>query len=303
MKQKPNFSRENNLSPKKGIVFTAEKNDFLMEFLLVAMPHKSRNNIKSLLRNKQVLVNGNPVSQYNYPLTQGQKVEISSSRSRAEQKFREFTIIFEDNDLIVINKETGLLSIATKNEKKTTAYNMLSHHVKKQNPSSKIFIVHRLDRETSGLMVFAKNEEVKKRLQENWNDSVLEKIYITVVEGTVEKQKGTIISYLYEDKVFRMHASPNPKKGLKAVTHYSVLKSNNYYSLLTVDIETGRKNQIRVHMQEIGHSIVGDKKYGASSNPIRRLGLHAKKLTFIHPVTNEKLNFETEIPTSFLQLF
>ncbi|MBN2635875.1 MAG: RluA family pseudouridine synthase [Prolixibacteraceae bacterium] len=297
------MQKENNIGRKNNPVFIVTESAPLMDFLIAKLPHKNRNNIKSLLRNKQVLVNDRPVSQFNYLLAPGQEVEISGSRNRAEKQFREFKIVFEDESLIIIDKAAGLLSIATKNEKRNTAYSLLSEYVKTTNSAGKIFIVHRLDRETSGLMIFAKNEEVKRVLQENWNEAVLEKSYIAVVEGAVEKQEGTIVSYLFEDKVFRMHSSDNPKKGLKAVTHFSVLKTNKNYSMLKVNIETGRKNQIRVHMQEMGHCIIGDKKYGATASPIRRLGLHAQKLAFIHPVTNEKLVFETKIPTVFSRVF
>jgi len=294
---------KNNKERKNTVLIHVTISSQLMEFLIANLPHKNRNNIKSLLRNKQIFVDGQPESQFNYLLNPGQKVEISDSRSRMEKNFKEFKIVFEDEHLIVIDKAAGILSIATKNEKRNTAYSMLSDYVKRTDGSHKIFIVHRLDRETSGLMVFAKNEAIKNKLQENWNEAILEKIYVAVVEGKVANNKGTIVSYLYEDKIFRMHSSDNPKKGLKAVTHFSVLKSNKNYSLLNVNIETGRKNQIRVHMQEIGHSIVGDKKYGATESPIRRLGLHAQKLAFIHPATGEELVLETKIPSAFLRLF
>ncbi|MGC9355090.1 MAG: RluA family pseudouridine synthase, partial [Mariniphaga sp.] len=232
-----------------------------MDFLLAQMPHKSRNNIKSLLSHKQVLVEGKPVSQFNHPLLSGQKVEISSNRISPEQKFREYNIVYEDQHIIVIDKMAGLLSMATENEKRPTAYSLLSRHVKKQDRGNKIFIVHRLDRETSGLMLFAKNEPVKNKLQETWNDTIIERTYIAVVERPVEKQEGTITSYLSEDNVFKMHSSPYPGSGKEAITHFSVLKKNNAYSLLKVNLETGRKNQIRIHMLEMGHCIAGDKKY------------------------------------------
>lgn len=297
------MQKTNSIGQKNNKRFRVTESAQLMIFLIAKLPHKNRNNIKTLLRNKQVLIDRQPVSQFNYLLSPGQEVEISGSRNRAEKQFREFRIVFEDESLIVIDKKAGLLSIATKNEKRNTAYSLLSDYVKMANVAGKIFIVHRLDRETSGLMIFAKNEEVKKILQKNWNEAVLEKSYIAVVEGAVEKQEGTIVSYLYEDKVFRMHSTDNPKKGLKAVTHFSVLMTTKNYSMLKLNIETGRKNQIRVHMQEMGHCIVGDKKYGATSSPIRRLGLHAQKLAFIHPATGEKLMFETKIPTVFSRVF
>ncbi len=302
---KPKNTRSKKSTPLKQTknTFQVSEKSFLMEFLMAQMPHKSRNSIKSLLRHKQVLVEGNPVSQFDLPLIPGQKVEISSNRILPEQKFREYNIVYEDQHIIVIDKMAGLLSMATENEKRATAYSLLSRHVKKQGSGNKIFIVHRLDRETSGLMLFAKSESVKNKLQETWNDTIIERTYIAVVEGSVEKQEGTITSYLSEDKIFKMHSSPNPGSGKEAITHFSVLKKNNAYSLLKVNLETGRKNQIRIHMQEIGHSIVGDKKYGATANPIKRLGLHAQQLSFIHPVTGEKMNFETKILRVFLRLF
>lgn len=299
---KSNKKRSDSQNPK-DVILTVNANCILMDFLIEQLPHKNRNNIKSLLRNNQVWVDDKLVSQFNHRLSAGQKVTVSGSRARMEKKYQEFAIIFEDDDLIVIDKAAGLLSMATKNEKRNTAYSMLSDYVKRQDPSNKIFIVHRLDRETSGLMVFAKNERIKRMLQENWNEAVPEKSYVAVVEGIVQKKSGTIVSYLFEDNVFKVHSTQNPKKGLKAVTHFTVLKTKQNYSLLQVDIETGRKNQIRVHMQDMGHVIVGDKKYGASFSPIRRLGLHAQKLVFTHPVTGEKLVFETKIPSVFMRLF
>ena len=274
-----------------------------MEFLMEKLSGKSRDNIKALLRNKQVWVGDKIVSQFNHPLVAGQTVKVSGSRSRVEKRFTEFTIVFEDEYLVVIDKSAGLLSIATKNEKRMTAFSMVSDFVKHQDPGNKIFVVHRLDRETSGLLVFARNEVVKRQLQESWNEPDVDKTYVAVVEGKLEKHAGTIVSYLSEDKVYHVHSSQNPKHGQKAITHFSVIQSNDDYSLLEISLETGRKNQIRVHMQDIGHSIVGDKKYGAVSSPIRRLGLHAQKLRFIHPVTGERLAFETKVPLAFLSLF
>jgi 23S rRNA pseudouridine1911/1915/1917 synthase len=256
-----------------------------------------------LLGNKQVLVDGKVISQFNHPLSPGQEIEISKERVQQEKKLHEYNIVFEDDDLIIIEKQAGLLSISTDKEKRATAYSLLSNHVKKQNRENKIFVVHRLDRETSGLMLFAKSEEVKYHLQELWNATIKERSYIAVVEGAVEKPEGVITSYLTEGKTFKVHSSQNPKNGKKAITNYKVIKKNKNYSLLKVNLETGRKNQIRVHLQDIGHSVVGDKKYGASGSPLKRLGLHAQQLSLTHPTTRQKLNFETKIPGLFLRLF
>lgn len=284
--------------------FRVKENSGLMDFLMLQMPGKSRNKIKLLLSNKQVLVEGKPVSQFNHQLVPGQKVEISKTRMvTIVEEAKESNIVFEDNDVIVIMKQAGLLSISTDKEKRATAYSLLSNYVKEQHASNKIFVVHRLDRETSGLMLFAKNEEVKNKLQETWNNTILERTYIAVVEGAVEKDQGVISSFLVEGKTFKVHSSQDSKNGKKAVTNYSVLKRNTNFSLLKVNLETGRKNQIRVHMQDIGHSIIGDKKYSATTNPIKRLGLHAQQLSFIHPVSGNKMDFETKIPKEFLSLF
>ncbi len=288
---------------KRGVVFKVSENAILMEFLIAQMPNRSRSKIKFLLGNKQVLVDGKVISQFNHPLSPGQEIEISKERVQQEKKSREYNIVFEDDDLIIIEKQAGLLSISTEKEKRATAYSLLSNHVKKQNRDNKIFIVHRLDRETSGLMLFAKSEEVKYHLQELWNATIKERSYIAVVEGAVEKTEGVIISYLTEGKTFKVHSSQNPKNGKKAITNYKVIKKNRNYTLLKVNLETGRKNQIRVHLQDIGHSVVGDKKYGASGSPLKRLGLHAQQLSLTHPTTRQKLNFETKIPNVFLRLF
>lgn len=288
---------------RKGAVFQVKENALLMEFLMAQMPGKSRSKIKFLLSGKRILVDGKSISQFNHPLAPGQQIEISKGRVEPKKESRELSIVYEDEELIVIEKPAGLLSIATDKEKRATAYSLLSNHVKNQDAENKIFIVHRLDRETSGLMLFAKSEEVKYHIQELWDTTVIERTYIAVVEGSVEKREGVITSYLVEGKTFMVHSSQNPEYGKKAITNYKVLKKNKGYSLLKVNLETGRKNQIRVHMQDIGHSIVGDKKYGASGSPLKRLGLHAKQLSFIHPITGKKIYFESEIPSEFLRMF
>lgn len=303
MKKREKRSFQKGFENKIANVFPVTENALLMEFLMLKMPGRSRSKIKFLLSNKQVLVDGKVVSQFNHPLIPGQKIEISKERVQPEKRQKGFSIVYEDDDLIVIDKHAGLLSIATDKEKRATAYSLLSDHVKKQNEDNKIFVVHRLDRETSGIMLFAKSEKVKMKLQESWNDTIIERSYVAVVEGSVEKTEGVITSFLVEGKTFKVHSSLDPKRGKKAITNYKTLKSNKNYSLLKVNLETGRKNQIRVHMQDLEHSIVGDKKYGAMSSPIKRLGLHAQQLSFIHPTSGEKLFFETKIPAIFLKLF
>ncbi len=288
---------------KREIHLTVTEECVLMKFLLAQVPHKNRDNFKTLLNDRQIRVDGSVVTWYNHPLKPGQEVTIGWFKMPSAKQYPGIKVLFEDQHIIVIEKDSGVLSIATDKEKDITAYSMLRSHVKEQGASNKIFIVHRIDRETSGVMIFAKSEAVKTTLQKNWNDSVLERTYIAVVEGAVEQPTGTIVSYLKESAAFVMYSCDVRAEGQKAITHYKVLKQNAKYTLLKVNLETGRKNQIRVHMQDIGHSVIGDKKYGSKESPIGRLGLHAQVLAFTHPVNGKPMRFETQIPKAFLKLF
>jgi 23S rRNA pseudouridine1911/1915/1917 synthase len=288
---------------KPDIHLKVSQNTVLMKFLLENIRSKNRDNFKTLLNNNQILVDGEVITWYNQPLVPGQEVKITWERASQAKNYPGIKIIFEDEYLIVIEKDAGILSISTEKEKEKTAYSILSKHVKEQDPSNLIFVVHRLDRETSGIMIFAKSEDIQAKLQERWNDTITERTYIAVVEGSVEKDKGTIQSYLRESKALIVYSSNKPENGQLAITHYKTIKKNPKYSLLEVNLETGRKNQIRVHMQVIGHSVIGDKKYGSKASPIKRLGLHAQVLAFIHPISKNPMRFETPIPTSFLKLF
>jgi 23S rRNA pseudouridine1911/1915/1917 synthase len=279
------------------------KPDLLMNFLQHHLPDKSRTTIKSILTHRQVSVDHKIVTQHNYNLLPGQLVIISWGRAPEEIHYPGMSILFEDEYIIVIEKAAGLLSIASDKEAEKTAYSMLSHHVKKVDPRNKIFVVHRLDRETSGVMLFAKNQEIQFLLQEEWKKTIMERIYLAVAEGSFDKDHGTITSWLRESKALIVYSSQDPEKGQKAITHYKVLKHKDNFTLLEVNLETGRKNQIRVHLKDIGHSIAGDKKYGATTNPMKRLGLHAQILSFRHPRTGMVVRFETPIPPKFLKLF
>lgn len=287
---------------KHNTSFKVDKDNELMKFLMEKMPQNSRNNIKSLLTQRRVMVDDVIVSQYNSPLKEGQIVSITKTKI-TKHKLEGVSIVYEDNDILVVEKERGVLSVATQNEREKTAYNILKNYLKEKNPKDKIFVVHRLDRDTSGVMIFAKSEKAQDILQTTWNDSVKERTYVALVEGNVKKDSDTIISYLAENKAMITYSTDNEEEGKKAVSHYKVLKRNKNYSLLEVNIETGRKNQIRVHMQDLGHSVVGDKKYGSTKNPIKRLGLHAHTIVFKHPITKEVLSFTSKIPEAFLSLF
>lgn len=291
------------MKEKRNLTFKVKEQNELMKFLIENLPNKNRNNIKSLLKNKQVLVDGAAISQFNHPLNPGQEVMITESRF-SDKDMKGIKVVYEDEYLIAVEKASGILSIATDKEREKTAYNIVKNYVKSRNPLEKLFIVHRLDRETSGVMIFAKTEEMQQILQTNWQKMVLERTYVAVVEGKVEKNSDTIVSYLKENSAFVTFSSDKEIEGSKkAITHYTVLKRSKGFSLVEANIETGRKNQIRVHMQSLGHSVVGDKKYGATTNPLGRLGLHAKSIIFKHPKTGKILSFQTGIPAKFSGMF
>lgn len=274
----------------------------LLEFLIQAMPQRKRTNIKELLKHNQVAVNGRTLTQFDNPLAAGDEVKVNLTREFKVFYHRRLKIVYEDDDIIVVNKGYGLLSMGNDKVKDGTAYSILRDYVKWGDPRNKIFIVHRLDRDTSGLMVFAKTEEAKETLQHNWNNMVLERKYLAVVEGIPEPSKGTVKSYLAENSQFEVYSTDDPTKGKLAVTRYYTLKTRGRYALLEVELDTGRKNQIRVHMKDLGHPIAGDRKYGADSSPIHRLALHARTLRFVHPVTRKEMNFSTPVPAAFASM-
>lgn len=290
--------------PKKPTSFKVSEETELMNFLLSKMGGMSRNAVKGLLAHRQVLVNDKVETLFNFALKPNDKVQVSSSRGITELNHPKLKIIFEDQDLIVVEKKEGLLTVTTGERDETTAFTILKNHVKKSDKAHRIYVVHRLDRETSGVLMFAKQKDIQLHLQENWHEIITKRIYVAVVEGKVEKQSDTITSWLTEnEKSLKIHSSITDNGGQQAVTHYKCIKSNDQYSLIELELETGRKNQIRVHMADMGHPIAGDKKYGAVSSPINRLALHARILEFIHPVTNKKVRFETPVPRNFLSLF
>lgn len=275
----------------------------LLLFLLEKLPQKTRNDVKSLLKNQQISVDGQATTQYNLGLVPGQEVEVAWIRAAPEPRLRGLRVVFEDEHLIVVEKAAGLLSIATEKQKLITAYSLLSGYLKQKHPGNKIFVVHRLDRDTSGLLLFAKNPTVQQRLQQAWQEAIDERTYLAVTEGVVRPPEGTVSSYLHESKALIVYSDQNPRNGQWAVTHYQTLNQSARHSLLQVELETGRKNQIRVHLQELGHPVVGDRKYGATTDPLGRLGLHAWVLAFQHPITGEALRFETAVPGAFSKVF
>lgn len=289
----------NRFKPDTILAFEVADQSILMDFLCRVMPDRKRSSIKQLLKFGSVMVNGNITSQFNLPLNQGDTVKVNLTRAFPVFYNRRVKIVYEDDDIIVIEKGYGLLSMGNEKIKDGTAYSILKDYLKEKDPRNKIFIIHRLDRDTSGLMMFAKTIEAKEAMQHNWNNMVLERTYLAVVEGKVEEESGTVKSYLAENSQMEVYSTDDPEKGQLAVTRWKKLASGNGYTLMEVSLDTGRKNQIRVHMKDIEHPIAGDRKYGAKSSPIHRLALHAQTLRFVHPVTRRDMRFETPIPASF----
>ncbi|MBX7255438.1 MAG: RluA family pseudouridine synthase [Candidatus Hydrogenedentes bacterium] len=277
----------------------------LFSFLTERLPDQKRTNIKKLLKFKSVFVNQKPVTKFDHPLLPGDLVHIKGHNPEKSGKRPPFTlqILHEDKDIIVVVKPPKLLTIATEKEKTNTAYHQLWNYVEWQNPhrGERIFIVHRIDRDTSGLLVFARTEAIKRVLQERWDE--VEKRYYAVVEGVPKKSEDVIESHLREsDKSLKVHSVAPADDAKYAATKYKVVKVGDDYSLLDITLLTGRKNQIRVHLADRGHPVVGDKKYGATSNPAKRLGLHAYHLSFIHPTTGKRMVFSSELPPELKKL-
>lgn len=278
---------------------TVTEEGTLLPFLLETLKEQSRSSVKAMLGHGQISVNRRVTRQFDTALKPGDVVGVNYGRGQVEFKNPLLRIVWEDDDLIVVNKKEGLLSISTDRVKDRTAYHLLNEYVKQSDPRNRIYILHRLDRDTSGLMMFAKSPAIKEQLQSNWSNAITMRTYVAVVEGRPEKDTDLIVSNLTENRKMQVYVTMEGD-GKEAITRYKVLQSNAAYALLELELETGRKNQIRVQMQSIGHPIAGDTKYGAETNPARRLLLHARRLYFIHPRTGEEMRFETRIPDVFL---
>jgi len=289
--------------------FKVNRSDELLEFLLKKM-NTSRNNVKNLLSHHMVLVNGSPVSQYNLMLAKDDEVKITKkpqlsmprvkndSKNKKDKPKRVYLdIIYEDDDFIAINKPNGLLSVESDKEREC-AFSYVLEYMQENDPKSRPFVLHRIDKETSGVLVFAKNVKIHSMLKLNWNEYIKTREYFAMVEGTLKEKEGRITSYLKENQNNLVYSTQDPS-GALAVTDYKVKKENGQYSLLSVFIYTGRKNQIRVHMHDIGNPIVGDDKYGCTKNPLKRLGLHASRLEFLHPITKELISIKAPVPNIF----
>lgn len=298
MKYNDKFTPRRNTVPDRNYSVTEDSG--LLEFLLSLWKDRSRTTVKSYLSHRQIAVNGRTETAFDILLHVGDIVTFRAVGEQKQNPNHKVKIVYEDDYIIVVDKKPGVLSMSTGKDGEQTAYSILLEHVRRRHRDNRIFIVHRLDRDTSGLLLFAKSQEIQELLQRYWNENVIERKYVAVVEGCPEKDKGRIVSWLTENpKSLKISSSPVDNGGKKAVTDYALIKFNGHYSMLELSLQTGRKNQIRVQLASIGHPVAGDKRYGAKTNPLGRLCLHARILSFVHPATGEIMRFDTDIPSIF----
>ncbi len=275
----------------------------LLEWLLSNIGGESRSKIKATLQGKGIKVDGKVVTQFDYPLQPGMKVSVSKTKRNNDiLKSRYVKIVYEDRYLVVVEKNIGILSMAA-GGRSLNVKAVLDDYFRKTRQRCTAHVVHRLDRDTSGLMIYAKDIETEQILEHNWHDIVYDRRYVAVVSGEMEEDGGTIANWLKDNKAYITYSSPVDNGGKYAVTHFHTLARTTEHSLVEYSLETGRKNQIRVHSADMGHPVCGDVKYGNGDDPVHRLCLHAYVLCFWHPVTRERMEFETMIPAQFRRLF
>lgn len=275
----------------------------LLDWLLKNLKGESRTKIKATLQGHGIRVNGKERTQFDYPLAPGDRISVSLTKKNRDQfKSRYLKIVYEDRHLIVIEKQVGILSMAA-GHSSLNVKAVLDDYFRQTRQRCTAHVVHRLDRDTSGLLVYAKDKETELAMESDWHHVVYDRRYVAVVSGEMEQDEGTVASWLKDNKAYITYSSDTDNGGKYAVTHYHVLRRTTDYSLVEYRLETGRKNQIRVHSADLGHPVCGDIKYGDGDDPCGRLCLHAYILCFYHPVTHERMEFETSIPPAFLHLF
>ena len=273
----------------------------LLEWMLSALPG-SKTKIKAVLQGHGIKVDGKQVTQFDFPLKPGMKVSVSKSKKNDTFKSRYVNIVYEDRWLVVIEKKIGILSMAA-GHGSLNVKSVLDDYFKRTRQKCTAHVVHRLDRDTSGLMIYAKDMQTEQLLERDWHGTVFDRRYVAVVSGEMEEDEGTIANWLKDNAAYITYSSPVDNGGKYAVTHFHTLKRTTEHSLVEFRLETGRKNQIRVHTSDMGHPVCGDIKYGNGDDPLHRLCLHAYVLCFYHPVTGKPMEFETPIPAQFRSLF
>ena len=274
----------------------------LLPFLFSTLTGLSKTEVKSMLKYKHVAIKGAAVTQFDTPLLPGDKVEVNFGRSFYQFNNPQVKVLYEDQWMVVIEKASGLLSVANDTGREKNAYHIIRDYVRHDNPQAELYVCHRLDQFTSGILIFAKDEALQQEMRANWDFYVKERKYMCVTENIPPKPEDTIESLLTQNEHLRVHSTNDENVGRLAVTHYRVIQTRGRYALVDVEIFTGKKNQIRVHMSEMGCPIAGDIKYGAETNPLRRLMLHNYRLAFIHPVSGELMRFSLPTPTAFRKI-
>ncbi len=312
-RKKPNLKKKDDRTKTIPVThtFIVKRSDELLNFLLAKFEGKlSRNSVKKLLSDHKVLINGSMTTQFNYPLAKDDEIKIAKNPVRTAPVRKNAPkatvpsikpyIIYEDEEFLAINKPAGLLSVESDKDP-NCAYAMAAAYLKQKDARCRPYILHRIDKETSGVLIFAKDIRIHSMLRMHWNEDITLREYYAVVAGVMEEPSGQIISFLKENQNHLVYVTKDPR-GKKAITNYEVVKANDICSLLKINIETGRKNQIRVQMNAQNHPILGDDKYGLVPSPIERLCLHASALEFIHPVTKKPMHFYAPVPNEFKQL-
>lgn len=284
-----------------NLVINVKENAPLLEYLINNVS-ESRSKLKATLQGRGIAVNGKMVTQFDYQLKAGDKITISRHKKQNQFKSRYVKIVYEDRWLVVVEKNIGILSMAA-GHSSLNVKSVLDDYFLKSRQKCRAHVVHRLDRDTSGLMVYAKDIDTEQILEHNWHQIVYDRRYVAIVSGEMEQDNGTIANWLKDNKAYITYSSPTDNGGKYAVTHFQVLNRTTEHSLVEYKLETGRKNQIRVHSADMGHPVCGDVKYGNGDDPLHRLCLHAYMLCFTHPVTGEPMEFSTPIPTIFRSLF
>jgi 23S rRNA pseudouridine1911/1915/1917 synthase len=282
--------------------FMVEHEAPLLEYLLQTLKGKSRNKVKDILKGRGIKVDGKVVTRHDFPLEKGMKVSVSKSKRNDLFKNRYVKLVYEDKYIIVVEKSVGILSMAA-GHSSLNVKSVIDDYFLRSHQQCRAHVVHRLDRDTSGLLVYAKDMQTEQVLEHDWHNIVYDRRYVAVLSGEMEQDGGTIANWLMDNKAFYTFSSPVDNGGKYAVTHFHTLKRTTDYSLVEFKLETGRKNQIRVHAADMGHPVCGDVKYGNGDDPLHRLCLHAFLLCFYHPVTHERMEFETPVPTVFNKLF
>lgn len=272
----------------------------LLEWLLENVK-QSKSKIKATLQNRGIKVNNRTVTQFDFALHKGDKVSVSTSKKNDQFQSKYVKLVYEDRYLVVVEKSHGILSMGV-GQSSLNVKTILDDYFKRLRQKCTAHVVHRLDRETSGLLIYAKDMETRQQLEHEWHHSVYDRRYIAVLSGRIEEEGGTVANWLKENKLYVTYSSPVDNGGKYAVTHFHVLRTTDTHSLVEFKLETGRKNQIRVHAADINHPVCGDSKYGNGDDPLKRLCLHAYILCFYHPVTHQPMEFSTQIPTGFKRI-